>query len=155
MAVETPTSCLHSVKHQKIKGNHKDKNRYLEQMVGSLIIYVLNEMNMITSHVIVRLKLIVILQTIKLSIRVTLPWYMIKLFWIRKAIEKLWLTKTEYYWTHVLLQFYAAIHLWYIKSNIFMHKKYLILLQIGDHGCTKKWHNWNYCQWRFTTTHHH
>ena len=91
----------------------------------------------------------------KLIIRVSLTWTTKTMFWLREEMENLWLTRTGYFWTHVILQVYAAIQIWKIKSKIFIHNKWLRLLQMGDHIGTQKWHNLNYFQWRFTKIQHH
>ena len=50
---------------------------YLQQMGISLVIYVLNAMDMVTSHGIKRLQVILIIQTVKMIIRVALSWAVI------------------------------------------------------------------------------
>ena len=63
-----------------MKKKYKDKNRYLNHIGGSLIIYVLNAMNTVTLNYISRMQVILIIKTMKLNSRFVLAWYVHKDF---------------------------------------------------------------------------
>ena len=78
-------------------------NIWEDHWTCSLVIYIINVMNTVTPHGIDHLQVILIIQTIKRIIRVVLAWAVHNFFKIGESMEKLWLTKTGYYFKHVIL----------------------------------------------------
>ena len=111
-------------------------NRWEDHWLCSLVIYILNVMNTVTPHGIDHLQVILIIQTIKMSIRFAVAWAVHKMFWLREAMENLWLK---------ILDIIGHMFYWKCMQQSSFDRSNQIF------SCTRS--NWNCYKWGITAVH--